>query len=165
MSKASEPEASGAVAVATADRPTSALPATTVYAAQKEHATIVCAQCGTTKAINVADFAALHKPLRVKCSCGYQFALTIEVRTFYRKSVRLVGEYIKGRAWERMRVEDISRGGLGFRTEHPHTLKVGERIVVRFRLDDPQRSEVRALVEIRRIEGLRVGAAWVDVGA
>src|SRR5919204_278805 len=33
-----------------------ALPVMTIYAAQKEHATIVYAQCGTTKAIKVADF-------------------------------------------------------------------------------------------------------------
>jgi PilZ domain len=165
MPTATRPEASTAVPASPAPRPTGVLPVTTIYAAQKEDATIVCAQCGTTKDIKVANFAALPAPLKVCCPCGYRFALKIEGRRLYRKPVRLVGEYVRGAYRARMAVDDVSRGGVGFRTEHPQTLQVGEQIIVHFRLDDPQRSEVSALVVIRRIEGLRVGAAFVDVGA
>ena len=63
------------------------------------------------------------------------------------------------RSWTR------APGGVGFRAEHPHTLQVGEQIMVHFRLDDPQRSEMSALAVIRRIEGLRVGAEFLDAGA
>src|SRR5262249_3344793 len=143
---------------------TGPLPVTTLYAAQQEHATSVCAQCGTTTAMPVADFAAQYTALKVTCPCGYRFAVLIEGRQCSRQPVCLDGESIRGRSWERMGVEEMARGGLGFRTEHPHTLQVGERVIVHVRLDDPQRSMLSALVEIRRLEGRRVGAAFVDVG-
>jgi PilZ domain len=156
MATATLPAASTAI--------TGPLPVTTLSAAQQEHAIIVCAQCGTTTAMPVADYAARYTVLKVTCSCGYRFAVLIEARQCSRKPVCLDGEYIRGRSWEPMGVEEMSRGGIGFRAEHSHTLQVGERVIVHVRLDDPQRSMLSALVEIRRIEGLRVGAAFVDVG-
>lgn len=165
MTTATPPAPATTVPIPPASCPTGALPVMTIYAAQKEHGTIVCTQCGRIKDILIADFATCPFPLKVCCPCGYRFVLKIELRHFYRKSVRLVGEYVRGTSRARMRVEDVSRGGLGFRTEHPHTLQVGEQIMVHFRLDDPQHSAVSALAVIQRIEGLRVGAAWVDVGA
>ena len=165
MPTATRPEASTAVPVPAAPCTTGALPVTTIYAAQKEHATLVCAQCGKTKDIKVADFTSLHAPLKVRCACGYRFVMRIEVRHFYRKPVRLVGEYVRGTYRARICVDDVSRDGVGFRTEHPHTLRVNDQITVHFRLDDPQHSEVSALAVVRRVEGMCVGAAFLDVGA
>ena len=140
------------------------LPVMTIYASQQGHATIVCSQCGKTKVIQVADFYPLQASLKVKCPCGYRFAITLEVRKFYRKPVWLTGEYYTGARRARMLVQDISKGGLGFRTEHPHALQVNERISVRFRLDDPQGSEVSTLAVVRRVDGSFVGAEFLDVG-
>ena len=91
--------------------------------------------------------------------------MRIEVRHFYRKPVRLVGEYVRGTYRARICVDDVSRDGVGFRTEHPHTLRVNDQITVHFRLDDPQHSEVSALAVVRRVEGMCVGAEFLDVGA
>ena len=84
------------------------LPVMTIYASQQGQATIVCSQCGKTKVIQVADFYPLQLPLKVKCPCGYRFAITLEVRKFYRKPVRLAGEYRTGAYRASMLVEDIS---------------------------------------------------------
>jgi hypothetical protein len=134
----------------------------TLAAQEQERATIVCPQCGQTKALTLADVYPRYRLLKVKCLCGSRFVLTIEMRKYARKPVQLAGEYRRGTHRSSMVVENLSRGGIGFRTEGPHTLRVREWIGVRFCLDDPLRSEVDVMVVVRRIDGTFVGASFLD---
>jgi hypothetical protein len=98
--------------------------------------------------------------------------VSIEVRKFYRKSTCLSGEYIKispetakGIEKGAMTVEDLSRTGLGFRTKTHHNLHVKDRLIVRFTLDNAQRSEVSKSAIVKRISHSFVGAEFVDFDA
>jgi hypothetical protein len=104
-----------------------------IYVNDNEKGNLICEKCGKTKLINFSDFKNVGKPLKVKCSCGYFFFATIEVRKFYRKSTHLSGEYIKissdiskGLEKGTMMVEDLSRTGLGFRTKLPHNIRAAD---------------------------------------
>jgi PilZ domain len=138
------------------------LPVMTLAVQERKRATIVCPQCGQTKVLRLADVYPRYRLLKIKCPCGLRFVLTIEMRQCPRKPVQLAGEYRRGTHRASMVVENLSQGGLGFRTERPHTLRVHEWVGVRFRLDDPQRSEVDVMVVVRRVDGAFVGAAFLD---
>jgi len=114
----------------------------------------------------------IGKLLKVKCSCGHFFFVSIEVRKFYRKSTHLSGEYIKisndavkGLEKGAMTVEDLSRTGLGFRTKTRHHIHVKDMLLVRFTLDDAQRSDVNKSAIVKRISNDFVGAEFVDFDA
>src|SRR4029453_8870273 len=102
-----------------------------IYVNDNEKGTLICDKCGKTRVVNLSDFKNIGKPLKVKCSCGHFFFVSIEVRKFYRKNTRLHGQYIKvsndaskGLEKGTMIVEDLSRTGLGFRTKTQHNLRV-----------------------------------------
>ena len=143
-----------------------------IYVNDGEKGTLICEKCGKTRDVNLSDFKNIGKPLKVKCSCGHFFFVSIEVRKFYRKSTHLSGEYIKSRndmakGVEKgaMTVEDLSRTGLGFRTKTPHNIRVKDRLQVRFTLDNAQCSEVNKNAIVRRISHNFVGAEFVDFDA
>jgi len=143
-----------------------------VYVNDHGKGTLICDKCGKTRVINLADFKNLGKPLKVKCSCGYFFFVSIEIRKFYRKSTHLRGEYVKisndatkelGKGV--MTVEDLSRTGLGFRTKTQHNIRVKDVLRVRFILDDAQRSEINKSAVVKRVTNDFVGAEFVDFDA
>ena len=143
-----------------------------IYVNDNEKGTLICEKCGKTRVINFSDFKNIGKPLKVKCGCGHFFFVSIEVRKFYRKSTHLSGEYIKisndtakGLEKGAMTVEDLSRTGLGFRTQTPHNIRIKDMIRVRFTLDDVQRSEVHKSAIVKRILQDFVGAEFVDFDA
>jgi PilZ domain len=143
-----------------------------IYVNENEKGTLICDKCGKTRVVNLSDFKNIGKPLKVKCSCGHFFFVSIEVRKFYRKNTHLHGQYIKvsndaskGLEKGTMIVEDLSRTGLGFRTRIQHNLHVKDMIRVQFALDDAQRSEVHKSAIVKRISHNFVGAEFVDFDA
>src|SRR5215510_4535692 len=140
-----------------------------IYANEDEKGTLVCEKCGKTRVISLPDFKNISKPLKVKCSCGHLFFVSIEVRKFYRKSIHLNGEYIKisnntakGIEKGAITVEDLSRTGLGFRTKKPHNIRVADILRVRFTLDNTKCSEVDISAIVRQVTNYFVGAEFVD---
>ena len=140
-----------------------------IYVNENEKGTLICDKCGKTRVVNLSDFKNIGKPLKVKCSCGHFFFVSIEIRKFYRKSTHLNGEYIKishnaskGLEKGTMIVEDLSRTGLGFRTKAQHNLRVRDMLRVRFILDDAQRSEVHKSAIVKWVTPYLVGAEFVD---
>jgi hypothetical protein len=140
-----------------------------VYVNENEKGTLICEKCGKTRVVNLSDFKNIGKPLKVKCSCGHFFFVSIEVRKFYRKSTHLSGEYIKlsndvtkGLEKGPMTVEDLSRTGLRFRTKIAHNIRVEDMLRLRFILDDAQRSEVNKSAIAKWVTHYSVGAEFVD---
>ena len=143
-----------------------------IYVNNSEEGTLICEKCGKTRVVNLSDYKNIGKPLKVKCSCGHFFFVSIECRKFYRKSTQLSGEYIKisndatkGLEKGAMTVEDLSRTGLGFCTKKPHNIRVQDMLRVRFILDDTQRSEVNKSAVVRWVKDYFVGAEFVDFDA
>jgi len=143
-----------------------------IYANNADTGILVCDQCGLTKSINVANLKNVKKPIKVTCQCGSIFFITIETRKYYRKKTNLHGECSivrhdihKGMEKWRMTVDDISRSGIGFRTQSTHSIQAGDLIRVTFTLDNDKKSEITKNAIARRVDGYFIGAAFVDADA
>jgi len=66
-----------------------------IYVNDNEKGILICEKCGKTRVANLSDFKNIGKPLKVKCSCGHFFFVSLEFRKFYRKSTHLSGEYVR----------------------------------------------------------------------
>jgi hypothetical protein len=131
-----------------------------VYVDDTNHTVIICPKCGFYKDIDGTNFKNTQKRVKAKCQCGEAFRFTMEFRRNYRKEVRLFGEYIvkgKGKRGEIL-IEDLSLKGIQFESLKPHKISKGETLEVRFKLDNPMRSEIRKLYKVVWIRGRIVGA-------
>jgi hypothetical protein len=136
-----------------------------VYPSGSGEAVIRCNACGRKKTANVAAYKELSKKIKVTCPCGANFLVAFEWRIHYRKPVSLMGDFLRDGSEEEvgaMEVKDISIGGLGLQTMHPHNLKVGDIIRVDFELDDSQRSYIIRNAVVRNINGLFIGLEFCD---
>jgi len=138
-----------------------------VFITSSNTATFVCPQCGNVTTANVAKFAAIDKRVKVKCrcSCGHNFAVSLEKRRQYRKTTDLPGMYFyrmgngdldKGI----MRVVDISTTGIKLSLNVERHFDVGEMLRVEFHLDDKRRTFIEKRVIVRNVHKNLVGTSF-----
>jgi hypothetical protein len=135
-----------------------------VYVNDTNQATIICPKCGFEKNVDVTNFKDTQKRLKAKCQCGETHRITIEFRKKYRKDVRLPGEYIiqgKGERGEII-IRELSLTGVRFESLKPHQISTDDILEMKFRLDNPLRSEIRKLVEVIWIRDRIVGAHYTE---
>ena len=116
-----------------------------VYVKDDNTALVRCPNCGTAKTVNAGKLKNRRKATALRCSCRAVFRVFFEFRKSYRKKTNLEGYYAilpVSMQWGKMRVDDISLNGIGFTTIYKNNLKQGERIKVKFILDDKRQSEV-----------------------
>lgn len=126
-------------------------------------ASYICPSCHTVGSAELPSQRSSIKPIRVsvRCDgCGSGLDLLVERRAFARKSVRLPGTLVhdKHHRAQPMTVLDLSRGGVGFETDHPRELKPGDKLTLEFVLE---RTTIRRTVRVCSVAGRRVGAAFV----
>lgn len=141
-----------------------------IYTDANNKGTILCEQCGRTRILDVTNLKQSNKPLKVRCKCGYVFAIMIETRKYYRKKTELLGHYALLSSQNPVTfpeddiiVEDVSRTGIGIRTKRKHSLKCGDVIVVMFTLDDKKQSQIRKRAIVRNTKEYFIGAEFIDV--
>lgn len=126
-----------------------------------------CPKCGTTRTVNMADKKHLRGSIKTRCTCKkceHSFVVTVvmEKRKFYRKETNLAGEYytpdkrIKGL----MKVCDLSLTGVSMKVNDKKELKVGQKLVLEFILDDNLRSEIKKEVVVRKIEDMFINCEF-----
>ena len=137
-----------------------------IYAGATNHVTIICPKCGLKKNTNVFKFKDTHKRVKAKCKCGEIFRLSLEFRRFYRKIVRLAGEYFVQDKDEKgeVLIKDISMTGINFEAIKPHNIAKHDTIEVKFTLDNPDKTELDTLVKIMWAKDLNVGGLFIDQG-
>ena len=140
----------------------------TVYGKVHGQGLVVCAHCGTTKAIALTDFPT-GKALKVACGCGHRFCISIEVRQRMRRPVQRPGQYeqtrddlTRGRFTGPMVVENLSPQGLRFRPASKRPVRLHELIGVHFPLDDAKRSPVSKSAVVKSVAADVVGVAFLD---
>ncbi|HSQ84446.1 MAG TPA: PilZ domain-containing protein [Desulfobacterales bacterium] len=135
-----------------------------MYAGATNHVTVICPKCGLKKNINVFKYKDTHKRLKAKCKCGEIFRLSLEFRRFYRKIVRLTGEYFAQEKDEKgeVLIKDISMTGINFEASKPHNIAKDDAVEVKFTLDNPDKTELDTLVKIMWAKGLNVGGHFID---
>jgi hypothetical protein len=138
-----------------------------LYVNVENQADITCPKCKNTRTIDVTRYKGLHKPLKIKCVCGWIFQAVIETRKFYRKYVNLQGYYAKvgNQNYGTMVVENLSMSGIGFRIKIKHYIKAGDRLTVRVVLDDKRKTEIVKDIVVRQVEDSFIGGEFCHMEA
>jgi len=136
----------------------------TIYTDDSNQVSIICPKCRLEQNIDTTNFKDTQKKLDGKCRCGEPYQYSIEFRKSYRKDVRLPGEYIIPGIEEKgdMIVRDLSMIGIRFECLNPHHISKDDTVKVKFRLDDPNRSEIQKPVKIVRVEDRIIGAYYIE---
>jgi hypothetical protein len=136
---------------------------TTFYVDDANQATVVCPKCGFAKQIDITKYKDLQKKLKAKCKCGEVFKFTIEFRKHYRKNVRLPGEYSVRESGEsgEVIIENLSLGGVQFTTLKQHRMSANNTVTLKFRLNNPARTEIHRSAKIMWIKGHNVGTQFI----
>ena len=143
-----------------------------VYITSKQMATFICPKCQKSKTVDVSQYAALDKIVKVKvtCPCGFGYTSILEKRRKYRKQTNLAGTYVRlvnGRqtGGGLMTVKDLSTSGLKIQVNSEHNCIVGDIVQVDFCLDDIHRTPIRKKVIIRNIVGSNLGTEFAPTEA
>jgi hypothetical protein len=133
-----------------------------VYTDINDEGTVTCPMCQKSKRAHFTTYKHAREVLKVKCACGCVFGLVIEQRKYYRKKTSLHGQYTVVGATETgsLVVEDLSLTGIGFQTRRAHHMQVGDRIAIRFTLDNPRKTEIYKTAVVRRMRDTFVGAEF-----
>ncbi|MEJ5301515.1 MAG: PilZ domain-containing protein [Thermodesulforhabdaceae bacterium] len=128
----------------------------------KKGTLVVCNRCG--KIGKIPPGCAENRNLLVKCPCGNKFHVIVDMRMHYRKPVMLYGKcWREGDDREySMVVENLSFGGLCFRSPLVKMLKIGDIVYVNFELRDHRRSIIRQLGIVRHTGHQRAGLEFVQ---
>ncbi|MDM8551885.1 PilZ domain-containing protein [Desulfobacterales bacterium HSG2] len=133
-----------------------------VFINNYKKASFTCPKCKKRKMLNVAGYRNIQEEVRIthRCSCGNDYTLLLERRMFPRKIVHLPGSYIWKERRKTMIVKDISRGGVKLELETEKGMKIGDRLVIEFCLDDPRQTLIHKEVTVRYERGPCIGVEF-----
>jgi len=137
-----------------------------VFISSRNVVTLICPKCSKLKTADVSKFISHSTEVKIKvqCSCGNTFRVTLDRRKFYRKATNLPGIFIseKDGARGQITVIDLSMGALKFKVNVKPAFSVNDKLLLEFHLDDNFRSLVRERVIVRNIVDLQVGTEFVS---
>jgi len=136
-----------------------------VYVNPDNTAVIECPYCQATKVVHVGKFKGPRRRLKIRCTCNASLPVTFEFRRAYRKKTDLQGFYSKVRhahAPGKIDVKDLSMKGVRFVTASPHTLRKGDEVIVKFTLDDRNRSKIERKGVVRWVKDREVGCRFSE---
>ena len=135
-----------------------------VYVDYTNQVKIRCPKCGFETKKNVFKFKDTSKKLKAKCKCGEIFRFTLDFRKYFRKNVRLSGEYVVQGKDEKgeILIDDISMTGINFETLKPHNFYKNDTVELKFTLDNPMKTTVQKLAKIIWTSDHTVGAQFND---
>ena len=136
----------------------------TIYTDDTNRVSIICPKCGFEQKINTTNFKDTQKKLKGRCRCGEPYQFTIEFRKRYRKDVSLSGEYnLQGKGEKGdVVVRDLSMIGIRFECLNPHHILRDDTVKVKFKLDDPKRSDIKKQVKVVWVEDRIIGAYYIE---
>ncbi len=126
---------------------------------------IKCPVCGNIKSFDVRKFKGRTHNVRVKCTCDTVFPVNIDFRKSVRKDVNLPGFYSKlphSGAWSDMKVVNLSMAGLAINPLGGHSVEAGQKLKVKFILDDIDGSFIEKNVGVVNIDGPQIGCEFID---
>jgi hypothetical protein len=133
-----------------------------IYVDYTNQVKIICPKCGFETKKNVFKFKDTSKRLKAKCKCGEVFRFALDFRKYYRKNVRLAGEYFVVGKDEKgeIVIEDVSATGIRFSSLKPHHISRNDTVEIKFTLDDPQKTQIRTIIKIKWIIDHNIGAQF-----
>lgn len=135
-----------------------------IFVTREKKANFTCPECGKTKLMDVSRYADIKSSvkLKAKCICGHHYSVLLERRQHIRKPVNFPGFVIQGKKREPVFVLNISQSGMMLKGKFAKQIQSGERLLVRFNLDDEQSSEVEKEVVVRNVMPPLVGVEFVS---
>jgi hypothetical protein len=129
----------------------------------------ICTNCKKfiIKDLKKFDNANNSNRLKVKCKCGHVFRAMVERRHSLRKSVNLVGRCLYIDNFRKankqiIKIRDISMTGLQYSVNNFPEYRVGDTIVVDFRLDNRERTKIQEKAEVKYICSEKVGIQFEE---
>lgn len=131
-------------------------------------ATFVCPECTKSRTANVANIIKSKSQVRIncKCKCGHTFKALLERRKFFRKDIELPGTFHSERDGKKTftTVVDVSRSGCKLKINPEiNTFRVGDTVIIEFRLDDSSRSSIQKKATIKTNEGTFLGVQFSSI--
>jgi predicted RNA-binding Zn-ribbon protein involved in translation (DUF1610 family) len=135
-----------------------------VFITRSGKANFACPECGKIKQLDVSRYNTVDKEVKLKytCTCKHIFSVILERRKHIRKKVDLPGVLILGNKKYPIQVIDISRVGLKIRTKGILDLRLEDKAVLEFALDDPGRSKVSKEIVIKKINQTNIGVEFLS---
>ena len=130
-----------------------------------DETTIICPTCSAAKEISVRQFRHRLHMLKVKCKCGQPFRVQLEFRRHYRKATDLAGTFdllYPALSGGIARIVNLSLSGVCFEMKGMHDLKIGQKGVLVFKLDNRKETVLSKRVLIRSVNGNRIGGEFVE---
>jgi PAS domain S-box-containing protein len=131
---------------------------------------MTCPQCGFQDTVSGRLFEIMGSAVRVQCPCRHRFRIIRELRTNFRKRVRLEGYFAQerhngnklasGDVWGPMVVLNLSRTGLQFKCGNAGLLRAGDFLQVRFNLDNANQTLIKKTVVVRSVSADMVGCQF-----
>ena len=134
-----------------------------IYVSDDGRATITCPQCGLTRQARVDQYRGRKHTIKVNCSCGLSFPVHLEFRRAYRKQTDLKGTYrilSSDGGGGQATIRDLSRNGIGFSVSGVHSIKIGQRAMIDFTLDNRKQSRLQKEVIIRSVDKNLIGCEF-----
>ena len=128
-------------------------------------ATISCPMCGRTKRLTVARYCGRKHTIKVRCNCDTSFLAYLEFRRHYRKPTELQGFYritSEGGGGGSASIHNVSRGGLGFTVSGKHNIRIGQKALIDFVLDNHKSTRLSKEVEIRAVNDNYIGCEFIS---
>ncbi len=142
-----------------------------LYPKDDNRVTIACPNCIRRKDVTLAKINELGGMLKVKCICDREFYIHLDLREAFRKRVNLEGvftrrsyrniSYDSESDWGKIRVKDLSKTGISFIASGLHNIRRGDRLMVRFTLDNSAKTVINKKVVVRSVNGNNVGCEFV----
>lgn len=133
---------------------------------------MICPQCGRQEAVAASVFEKMGAVLSVNCPCRCSFRIIREMRQAYRKTVRLEGLFAQdindlnkisvAHIWGPMVVQNLSKTGLNFTADKAGRLRTGDRVHLRFHLDNSSQSLIKKSAQVKSVRGDRVGCQFLN---
>lgn len=132
-------------------------------------ATLCCPVCNLIKIVGVEKYKEQKHLIKVKCQCGHTFSTLLDFRRHFRKDVEFEGNYAMlapARGRGNLSVVNISRSGLGmtiaFAVPGSTDFDKGQKLRVRFELDDSNKTEINRVVIVRNVIDNYIGCEFED---
>ncbi len=126
---------------------------------------ITCPKCSKMKTISASSQLLNKRAIKVKCSCGHSFSVSLDHRRFLRKNIEIPGVLYQADSTEllcNVTITSLSVSGIGFTTKSLHNIYINSAFEIEFKLDDNSDATIREAIAIRRINGLHVGAEFSE---
>lgn len=140
-----------------------------VFLNGKNEGIFICPACNNRVEKDLKDLYSYKSKIKLncKCKCGNTYTALVERRRSFRKPVNFTGTYTYQNnngalKKDSIRILDISRGGMSFSVNNMPEFKIGDRIVIEFKLNEEMESQIREEGIVKRIQLNKVGLQFTS---